>query len=262
MKIIMFIVLGVEAVILGIVFFSIPDLGELGFLRWLIPLAVLGFTALTMAPFLRMSKTFDEAMRQFSGKPDGDFAGAPVGIGTVREVSMTGLSINDVQQYEITFDVETVDGATFTGACKQLITPQELAMVGEGTMLPVTYRADRPGVVHLAGEDRVDEAQLVMQQIRVRKGLSDPDAMVIAYQGVPASGIVVAATPTGEIRHGHTGLDLSVIVTRPDGTQFTGHKRSYLLPRQLGAIQVGSQVGVHYLAEDESKLSLSLPVNG
>lgn len=261
MKIIMFIVLAVEAVVLGVVFLTLPDLGELGFLRWLVPLVVLGVTTLTMAPFLGMSKQFDEAMRQFSGKPDTDFAGAPVGIGTVRDVSMTGLSINDVQQYEISFDVETVDGAAFSATCKQLVTPQELTMLREGTMLPVTYRSDRPGVVHLADEDRTDEAQLVMQQIRVRKGLSDPDAMLIAHHGVPATGVVVSAVPTGEIRHGHSGMEVSVLVTRPDGTRFTGHKRSYLLPRQLGGIQVGSQVGVHYLAEDESRMSLTLPVN-
>lgn len=263
MKIILLIIVAVEAAVLGFVFFAIPDVGaELGELRWIIPLAIVGVTVLTMAPFLAMSKKFDSAMRQFTGRSDPAYAGAPIGIGTILDLSMSGLSINDVQQYLITFEVETLDGAIFTATCRQLITPQELASVTQGTMLAVTYRPDRPGEVQLTDPSRAAEAQQVLQQIRTRKGLADPDAMLIAHHGIPATGIVVATTPTGEVLHGHSGMDLAVLVTRPDGSQFTGYKRSYLLPRQLSGVQVGSQVGVHYLAEDESRLTISLPVNG
>ncbi|HIT76208.1 MAG TPA: hypothetical protein IAA98_11525 [Candidatus Avipropionibacterium avicola] len=259
MKSIFAAVVGFEVLVMVIVFFVVPGGESMGWMRVVIPAAVLGITVISMAPFLKVSSTFDEAMRQFRGTPNDDFAQAPIGIGTILDADTTGLSINDVQQYEIAFDVETLDGQRFPATCRQLVPQHELSAIARGTVLPVAYRPDRPGVVELVDEDRMVEAQHIHHQLRVAKGLSDPDSLIVTAEGTPAMGVVLSAVPTGEIRHGHTGLELTIAVTRPDGGQFTTSKVSYLPARHVGLVQPGRQLSVHYLPHDESRVSISLP---
>ena len=51
---------------------------------------------------------------------------------TIIEVRRTGLSINDVPQYEIFLDIDPVDGEPFVSSIKQLVNPIEAASVQPG----------------------------------------------------------------------------------------------------------------------------------
>ncbi len=250
-----------EVIVVGIVFFAVPGMSEMGMLRYLIPIGIIALTVLTMLPFLKLSSSADAALRQFRGLASKDFAGAPIAIGTLVELSPTGMTINNVEQYELLLDVETGDGQQFRATCRQLVPHQQLSSMTPGVQLPVTHRPDRPGVVELAGQDRADEAQALHHQLRVNKGLAEADSLTIAAEGTHAMGVVLAAVPTGEIRHGQTGLELTVAVTRPDGSQFTAHKATYLPPVHLSLTQPGSQVRVSYLPHDESRFTITVAAN-
>lgn len=251
-----------EVALMGIIFFAIPGVGDsMGPLRFIIPIVVIAITVGSMAPFLRMSSTMDEALNQFRGKSNTDFVRAPIAIGTIVHAEPTGMSINNVQQYQITFDVEALDGQRFSATSKQLVPQHETSALTTGTTLPVAYRPDRPGVVELVDDSRMAEAQAVHHQLRVNKGLSEPDSLIVTAEGTAAMGVVLSAVPTGEIRHGHTGMELTISVTRPDGSQFVASKISYLPSSHVGQVQPGSQVRVHYLPYDESRTSISLAAN-
>lgn len=251
-------VIAFEVIVLGLVFLTVPAMAGLGVMRYVIPGGIIAITVVSMLPMLVMSSGADAALRQFRGLVSRDFDGAPIAIATLVDTSPTGMSINDVPQYQLTLDVETAEGQQFRATCTQPVPHQQLASMTPGVQLPVVHRPDQPGVVELAPPDRVDEAQVIHHQLRVIKGLTETDALQIAAEGTPTVGVVLAAVPTGEIRHGQTGLELTVAVTRPDGSQFTAHKATYLPPAHLSLAQPGSQVQVSYLPHDESRFTITV----
>lgn len=105
------------------------------------------------------------------------------------------------------------------------------------------------------------EAQRAMNESMIRKGVTTPAELDIAARGVPAQAVVRSLSVPGEIRNGHSRLDLGLIVTRPDGSTFSTHAEKFLPPTMVGSVQVGRIVQVHYLPGNEQEVVLSLPVN-
>ncbi|GAA1452029.1 hypothetical protein [Nocardiopsis tropica] len=188
-------------------------------------------------------------------------AGAPVGIGTVTGVARTGLSVNDQPQLAISMDVETPEGHRFSAVAKNVVDITQVAELVPGTVLPVRYLHDRPGVVFL---DRGEDPALVQaayNAVMVRAGLTTERNLDIAARGVRAQGVVSSVRPTGRLLNGNPEMEIGLGVTRPDGSLFHAAVVKVLPASSVVSVQVGRVLTVHYLPEREEELVLQTPAN-
>jgi len=190
-----------------------------------------------------------------------EMAGAPVAIGTVTGVVRTGVSVNDQPQLAISMDVETPEGRRFTAVAKQVVDITQLADLVPGTVLPVRYLHDRPGVVAL---DRGDDPALVQaayNAVMVRAGLTTERNLDIAARGTRAQGVVSSVRPTGHLLDGNPEMEIGLGVTRPDGTVFHTSVVKVLPASSVVSVQVGRVLTVYYLPEREDEVVLQTAAN-
>ena len=184
---------------------------------------------------------------------------APIGIGTVVSVRRTGLTVNDRPQLELLLDVDTADGHRFRGVARSLVDLTELGMVAPGATLPVRYRQD--GKVAIATDAPQAELQSVMNRIQLASGHIDAHGLRIAEHGVDARAVVLAMRPTGEIRHDRSVLDMTLRVTRRDGSWFDVNTEKAVPPTLVPRVQPGSVITVKYLPGDETTVALALQLH-
>ncbi|GAA1691712.1 hypothetical protein GCM10009830_44330 [Glycomyces endophyticus] len=210
----------------------------------------------SVLPFLgMMSRLADGPLRELRGMVAKGFEGAPLAIGTVVQVSRTGLSVNDQPQLEILFDVDTPDGQSFRAVSRSLVDLTELAAVVPGAMLPVRYRpGSADGRVVIAVDAPQAEMQAAFDRVRLAKGLVTPRQLQIAEQGVDGRAVVLALTPTGEIQGDRAVMDIALRVTRADGSVFDLKQRKPMDASAVPQVQPGMVVRVRYLAHDESEV--------
>lgn len=187
---------------------------------------------------------------------------APIGIGTLLRVERTGMSINDVYVYRLVLDVQTHDGQRFQGALRETFFDHEMAEFKPGSLIPVVYDPSKPHRLELPGEDRQEEAARVLMHLRVQMGLNDPRAPEIAANGVETLGVVMARVPTGQVRQGHTELEVTVRFTRLDGRTVERQKKVWLMPIYLSQLEPGLEVVVQYLPHDDTQLNIGISTMG
>jgi hypothetical protein len=198
----------------------------------------------------------------FTGRSRRAFRGAPIGIGTVVSLRPTGLTAKDRPELEITLDVHTPDGHSFRGVARHLLDVTELGVVTPGATLPVRYRPDRDdGKVVLATDAPADELQRVYNLVQVARGHLDADGLRIAEHGLDARAVVLVMRPTGEIRGDRAVLELTLRVTRQDGSGFDVTTEKAVPPVFVPRVQPGSVITVKYLPGDETAVALALPLH-
>jgi hypothetical protein len=207
-----------------------------------------------MPLFFSMSKVFGGGIAALTGAVPKAFHGAPIGMGTVVGVARTGLSVNDQPQLDIRLQVDTADGRSFPATARQIVDLTDLAAVRPGAILPVRYLPD--GRVALATDAPAHELQAALDRVQVAKGLLTPHQLRIAEHGVDANAIVLNMTPTGLAPDGRSALNLTLRVTRPDGTTFDVTQDKKLPPTSIPQVQTGMVVRVKYLPHDESDVAV------
>ncbi|MFI9507085.1 hypothetical protein [Nocardia sp. NPDC052566] len=232
-----------------------PD--EIG---WVGPQMSLPIIAIVLVSII-FPLTGDGIMQAFTGHNSSEFRGAPVGLGTVKSFAQTGLTINDQPQVRIEFSVEGADGKTFDAHAKLIVPLTELALLHPGVVLPVRYLPDKPGKVEVDLSDDNTAAQEAMNEAMIRKGFTTRAKLDIAARGITARAVVRSLDVPGEIHDGHTRVDLGLVVTRPDGSTFAATVDKFLSPGNIGQVQVGRIIQVHYLPDNEREIVIALPVN-
>lgn len=183
---------------------------------------------------------------------------AQLGVGRVEKVTWTGLSVNDVPQYRLTLRVRGTDLQEFTGQLSLFIRPHELGTFAPGTIKPVAYEPENPTMLALVPEHRQEEARDQLHRQQVQLGLADPQAMEIHERGLPTTGVILTTTPTGEIRHGYTGLEVTVRFADSHGNPVERSKRMFLPQSMLGQLTAGRQVDLWVLPEDDTRFILGM----
>ncbi|MFB9776357.1 hypothetical protein [Brevibacterium otitidis] len=188
---------------------------------------------------------------------------AQLGIGQITGVEPTGTLINDVRVYKIHMAVRGQNYEEFSGVLKRPVYEHEIAMMSEGTVLPVAYRPKKREELSMVPESKMAEANALLQQQRVAMGVADPRDESIFQQGTTVQGVVTTLKPTGEIRHGHNGVMIGVSFARQDapGSFIEREKHGYLLPTTMSQMTVGKHVGVTYLPYDDSQFVITSSVN-
>jgi hypothetical protein len=244
------------------VMFVITGLGGDDSISWANGWGIGAIIALSVLPFTATMGRFVEPLREMRGMTAKGFEGAPIGVGTIVSASRTGLSINDQPQLEILFDVDTMDGQSFRGVAKAIIDMTELAAVVPGAVLPVRYRpGSTDGKVTIAADAPQEELQAVIDRVRLAKGLVTPRQLQISEQGTEAKAVVLALSPTGEIRGDRAVMDIKFRVTRPDQTVFDLDQQKPIDASALPQLQPGMVVRVRYLPHDESEVVVLTALN-
>lgn len=196
-----------------------------------------------------------------TGRNSGEFRDAPTGIGTVKSFQQTGVRLNDQPQVLIEFSVETADGKVFESSAKKIVPLTELSLLRPGVVLPVRYLPGRTDRVEIDMSGDAVAAQRAMNESMIRKGFTTKAKLDIVARGVAAQAVVRALSVPGEIRDGHTKVELDLVVTRPDGSTFATRSEKFLPPAAIGNVQVGRILQVHYLPENEREVVTAIPVN-
>ncbi|MRH88209.1 hypothetical protein GFY24_12275 [Nocardia sp. SYP-A9097] len=216
--------------------------------------------ALTVVP-IAFAFSGDGIMSALTGNNSSEYRNALMGLGTVESVRNTGVSLNDQPQVRIDFRVEGVDGKVFPSYAKMIVPLTELALLRTGVVLPVRYLPGQTDRVEVDLSGDSSAAQNAMNQALIRKGITTQAKLDIARDGISAQAVVSALAVPGEIRDGYPRLDLTLIVTRPDGSTFEARTEKFLPPTQVSQVQIGRVVRVHYLPGREQELVIALAVN-
>jgi hypothetical protein len=225
------------------------------------PLFVTGMILLVIAGIAFVPSSVAGIRSAISGQNSPAFRDAAIGIGTVKGVSETGTYINEQPQVRIDLSVEAADGKTFQSHAKLVVPLTDLALLRPGTTIPVRYLTDRVDRVEIDLSADSAAAQEVYTQSMIRKGLTTPEMVAVARNGVRAQGVVRNVTVPGDVRHGWTRMVLDVAVTRPDGSMFTTETTKFISPNEIGNIQVGKVLDVRYMPDNESVIAFSRAAN-
>lgn len=222
---------------------------------WMVGPIILLFVVPTLFSVKNMLGDFDFDFDD--GEVPEKFRNAPIAMGTVVSADRTGLSINDQPQLDILMDIDTPDGQSFRGMARQIVDLTELAVVAPGATLPVRYiPGSVDGKVVLATDASQHEMQAAINRIQLAKGEITPKQLQIAEQGIETRGVVLAMAPTGELRGERAVVDITMRVSRPDGTTFDIRQQKPAHPRMVPHIQPGMVVRAQYIPGDESEVSL------
>ncbi|MBL1074755.1 hypothetical protein JK358_10130 [Nocardia sp. 2] len=230
------------------------------FLPWVGGHMALPIIAITLVPIV-FAFTGDGILSALTGNNSAEFRNGLMGLGTVENIGHTGVTLNDQPQVRIDFRVEGVDGKVFRSQAKMIVPITQLALLRPGVVLPVRYLPERTDRVEVDLSGDTAAAQEAMNAAMIRKGFTTPAKLDIARRDIATQGIVRGLSVPGEIREGHSKLELTLVVTRPDGSTFETRTEKFLPPAQVSQVQVGRVVGVHYLPGNEQEVVLALPVN-
>lgn len=215
------------------------------------PVAVMIGTVLTAVIGLivlvwRLVRTLAPSLLEH--KPDDAFA-----IAAINRLEPTGMRIDDSQQYRVHMRVYTPDGQDFDTISRQTFCEHELMTISPGNLVPVTVDPADRSRVRFHTEAQLLDAHEVYDRIRTELGLTDARTAEIIARGVRTTGTVTNRRLTGRIRHGHSELLVTVQFICTDGRPVTRTKSAWLLPMWFPSMEIGSQVTVAYLPEDDSQ---------
>ncbi|MFD6155260.1 hypothetical protein ACFWF7_13525 [Nocardia sp. NPDC060256] len=230
---------------------------EMAWVGWQMALPI---TAITLVPIV-FAFTGEGIVTAFTGRNSAEFRDAPVGLGTIKSFGQTGLAVNDQPQVRIEFSVEGVDGKNFTATAKMIVPLTELALLQPGVVLPVRYLPGRTDKVEVDRSGDTTIAQRAMNESMIRKGITTRHKLDIAERGIATQAVVQSLSVPGEIRDGHSKIELGLAVTRPDGSTFSTRVEKFLAPSRVGQVQVGRILRVHYLPANEQEVVIALAVN-
>ncbi|UYO95775.1 hypothetical protein OED01_09130 [Microbacterium sp. M28] len=187
-------------------------------------------------------------------KPRGETA---IGVGRIVETSRTGLTVNDVPQYDLYLRVAPVGGGEFISRLRTLVPHSDAAAMQPGAPLPVRYSATDHDAVELADitDPKVREAML---DWRIARGLIDPHQVRARRHGVQSPASVLSIRPTGTRRDGQSELAVRLLITPEGRPSWETDTTVFVYPEALSRVQVGSPVWAHYMREDPHTVALTI----
>ncbi len=180
-----------------------------------------------------------------------------IGVGRIVEVARTGLTVNDVPQYDIFVRVSPVDGEEFVSQLRMLVPATDASALQPGSPLPVRYSASDHDAVELADitDPPVREAML---DWRIARGLIDPRQVRARKEGRQAPASVLSVRPTGRRREGQSELAVRLLITPEGETGWEADTTVFVYPEAVSRVQVGSPVWARYLRDDPHTVALTI----
>lgn len=181
-----------------------------------------------------------------------------VGVGTVVEISRTGLTVNDVPQYDVFIRVAPHVGDDFIGQVRMLVEASDVTALQIGMPVSVHYSVSDQDTVSLAdpNEPAVRDALL---KWRIDRGLIDPVQVRARTTGTQVPASVVGVRPTGRRREGQSELALRVLLA-PEGGAATWEADTtvFVYPQAISRLQVGAPIWAFYRREDPHTVAITI----
>lgn len=182
---------------------------------------------------------------------------AQIGVGTIVEVTRTGMTVNDVPQYDLFIRVNPSAADDFIGQLRTLVQPTDLATLQVGLPVPVRYSVTDQDTVELA--DLSDPAvRDAMLQWRIDRGLIDPRQVRARTSGTQVPASVLEVRPTGRRREGQSELALRVLMAPEGAATWEADTTVFVYPQAIPHLQVGAPVWAFYRREDPQTVAVTI----
>ena len=180
-----------------------------------------------------------------------------IGVGRIVEVSRTGLTVNDVPQYDLFIRVTPGSGDDFIAQLRTLVQPTDLSSLQVGNPLPVRYSLADQDAVELAdiSDPSVREAVL---QWRIDRGLIDPSQVRPRTTGTQVPASVIAVRPTGRRLEGQSELALTVLLAPEGQSTWEAETTVFAYPEAISRFQVGAPIWAFYRREDPQTVAVTI----
>lgn len=180
-----------------------------------------------------------------------------IGVGCIVEVSRTGLTVNDVPQYDIFVRVTPSTGEDFIGQLRMLVDAGDFASLQPGLPIPVRYSLTDQDTVELA--DMTDDAvHAALLQWRIDRGLIDPRLVRARTTGIQVPASVLEVRPTGRRREGQSELALRVLMAPEGAATWEAETTVFAYPEAISRFQVGSPIWAFYRREDPQTVAVTI----
>lgn len=182
---------------------------------------------------------------------------AHIGVGRIVEVSRTGLTVNDVPQYDVFIRITPSTGAEFIGQLRTLVDASDFASLQVGQPVPVRYSLTDQDTVEIADMDdpAVREAML---QWRIDRGLLDPRLVRARTSGIQVPASVLEMRPTGRRLEGQSELALKVLMAPEGAATWEAETTTFAFPQALSHFQVGAPIWAFYRREDPQTVAVTI----
>jgi hypothetical protein len=182
---------------------------------------------------------------------------AEMGVGRIVETARTGLTVNDVPQYDIFIRVTPRDGDDFVAQLRMLVDASDIATMQPGLPLPVRYSMTDQDVVELA--DLTDPAvREALLHWRIDRGLIDPRQVKARTTGVQVPASVLEVRPTGRRREGQSELALKVLMAPEGAATWEADTTVFAYPQAIARFQVGAPIWAFYRREDPQTVAVTI----
>lgn len=180
-----------------------------------------------------------------------------IGVGRIVEVSRTGLTVNDVPQYDLFIRVTPRTGDEFIGQLRMLVDASQFSVLQVGLALPVRYSVTDQDTVELA--DLTDPAvREAMLNWRIERGLLDPSQVKARTTGTQVPASVIAVRPTGRRREGQSELALRVLMAPEGLSTWEADTTAFVHPDAISRFQVGAPIWAFYRREDPHTVAVTI----
>lgn len=182
---------------------------------------------------------------------------AHIGVGTIVEVTRTGMTVNDVPQYDLFLRVTPRSSEEFIAQLRMLVGGADLAVLQVGLPLPVRYSRTDRDTVELAdlNDPAVRDAML---QWRIDRGLIDPAQVRARTTGIRIPASVLEVRPTGRRREGQSELALRVLLAPEGAPTWEADTTVFVYPQAVPHLQVGAPVWAFYRREDPQTVAVTI----
>lgn len=182
---------------------------------------------------------------------------AHIGVGRIVEISRTGLTVNDVPQYDIFIRVTPRDGDEFVAQMRTLVDASDFADLQVGQPLPVRYSLTDQDTIELADvTDPLVHAALL--QWRIDRGLIDPRLVKARTTGTQVPASVLEMRPTGRRLEGQSELALKVLMAPEGAPTWEAETTVFAYPQALSHFQVGAPLWAFYRREDPQTVAVTI----
>lgn len=180
-----------------------------------------------------------------------------IGVGRIVEVSRTGLTVNDVPQYDIFVRVTPRAAEEFIGQLRMLVDPVEAGALQVDLPLPVRYSLTDQDTVQMA--DPTDPAVIdAMLAWRIDRGLIDPRQVRARTTGTAVPASVLEVRPTGRRKEGQSELALRVLMAPEGAATWEAETTVFVFPDVISRLQVGAPIWAFYRREDPQTVAVTL----
>lgn len=180
-----------------------------------------------------------------------------IGVGTIVEISRTGLTVNDVPQYDLFIRVTPGAAEDFIAQLRMLVDAADFSALQVGSPVPVRYSLTDQDTVELA--DLSDPAvRDAMLQWRIDKGLIDPAQVRARTSGTQVPASVLEVRPTGRRREGQSELALRVLMAPEGAATWEAATTVFVYPHAIPHLQVGAPIWAFYRREDPQTVAVTI----